>query len=83
MLESIKKDFKNFYSNIWVQCAIALVIVEAVIFSVIIYLYRVLRILNYAGFDFYLAVLPTLGIVVVITAFAFLKEHRERRSSKK
>ncbi len=74
---------RKFFSNIWVQVAIAFFIVEAIIFSVITYLFRVLRVLSYSEWDFYLTVFSTLGTIVVFALVPFLKERRERHSAKK
>ena len=82
MLEGMKKDFKNFYSNVRVQVMLLSFSFIAVFGTVILYM-QWHNMISAADFDFYSQVVPLVGIFAITIIVVFFKEHRERRSSKK
>jgi hypothetical protein len=79
--ESIKRELKNFYSNMWVQVMLLSFVFIAIFGSVILYL-QWHDMISTANFNFYSEAVPAVGIFVITMAVIFWKDHKERRSTK-
>jgi hypothetical protein len=80
-IESIKRELKNFYSNMWVQVMLLSFVFIAIFGSVIFYL-QWQDMISPANFNFYSEAVPAAGIFVITMAVIFWKDHRDRRSAK-